>query len=71
MANKTIKPVPLTEEQKREQLARAFFQKRASIAEMALANLCQNPSIDIDTVVDKAIAIADQMMDKLYAREAK
>ena len=54
-------------------MTRAFLQKRASLAEGILFNLCQAKNININTtnkdcmlMVDVAIEMADYLMEKLY-----
>ena len=68
--NKSIKPTAprqLTEEERKEQVTRAFLQKRASLAEGILFNLCQAGIISTGTdLVDRAIVMADYLMEKLY-----
>lgn len=68
--NKSMKPTAprqLTEEERKEQMTRAFLQKRASLAEGILFNLCQAGIISTGTdLVDRAIVMADQLMEKLY-----
>lgn len=63
----------LTPEQKEEMIKRQFMQKRASLAEGILYNLCQgfasSGCFDRDEVVDASIAMADRMMAKLYGQE--
>ena len=64
---------PLTEEEKKSHIMRAFMQRRASLAEGILFNLCQAKYINNNTtnkecvlMVDVAIEMADYMMEKLY-----
>ena len=76
--NKSMKPGaaaqrPLTEEDRKKEMTRAFLQKRASLAEGVLFNLCQKMRItQILTktagilLVDRSIEIADYLMEKLY-----
>ena len=72
--NKSMKPSaaaqrPLTEEETKSQLMRAFMQKRASLAEGILFNLCQAMDYtnkDGKLMVDMAIEMADHLMEKLY-----
>ena len=76
--NKSMKPSaaaqrPLTEEEKKSQSMRAFMQKRASLVEGILFNLCQAKDINNNTtnhecvlMVDVAIEMADHLMEKLY-----
>ena len=72
--NAPIPPKPqMSEEERKEQMTRAFLQKRASLAEGILFNLCQAKNINNDTtnkdcmlMVDVAIEMADQMLEKLY-----
>ena len=67
-----IPPKPkMSEEEKKEQMTRAFLQKRTSLAEGILFNLCQGLSIiprdeEINLLVDRSIEIADYLMEKLY-----
>ena len=65
-----------TEEQKKEMAARAFVQKRNSIAEMTIANILHGvPLADIDPegapevsrgIVDFALALADYYMQRAF-----
>ena len=76
--NKSMKPSaaaqrPLTEEEKKSQIMRAFMQKRAALVEGILFNLCQKMRLtQILTktagilLVDRSIEIADYLMEKLY-----
>ena len=76
--NKSMKPGaaaqrPLTDEDRKKEMTRAFLQKRASLAEGILFNLCQKMRItQILTktagvlLVDRSIEIADYLMEKLY-----
>ena len=65
-------PRPLTEEEKKSQIMRAFMQKRAALVEGILFNLCQAKDINNTTnyecklMVDVAIEMADHLMEKLY-----
>ena len=64
-------PRPLTEEEKKSQIMRAFMQKRASLAEGILFNLCQGMNIiprdeEINLLVDRSVEMADRLMEKLY-----
>ena len=69
-----IPPKPkMSEEERKEQMTRAFLQKRASLAEGILFNLCQAKDINNNTtnkecelMVDVAIEMADHLMEKLY-----
>ena len=77
--NKSMKPGaaaqrPLTEEERKEQMTRAFLQKRASLAEGILFNICQGlvPSEkDLESIVDMSIKMADHLMEKLYGANPK
>ena len=74
--NKSMKPGaaaqrPLTEEEKKSQIMRAFMQKRASLVEGILFNLCHNMGVDATTahakpMVDLSVEMADHLMEKLY-----
>ena len=63
-----IPPKPqMSEEERKEQMTRAFLQKRASLAEGILFNLCQGVRIITDDqLVDRAVSMADHLMEKLY-----
>ena len=65
-----IPPKPkMSEEERKEQMTRAFLQKRASLAEGILFNICQGffPSEkDLESIVDMSIKMADHMLEKLY-----
>ena len=63
-----IPPKPkMSEEERKEQMTRAFLQKRASLAEGILFNLRQGVNIIPDKqLVDRSIEIADHMLEKLY-----
>lgn len=74
--NKSMKPSaaaqrPLTEEEKKSQIMRAFMQKRAALVEGILFNLCHNMGVDATTahakaMVDLSVEMADHLMEKLY-----
>ena len=74
--NKSMKPSaaaqrPLTEEEKKSQIMRAFMQKRAALVEGILFNLCQGMNIiprdeEINLLVDRSVEMADRLMEKLY-----
>ena len=70
-----IPPKPkMSEEERKEQMTRAFLQKRASLAEGILFNICQGwfPSEkDLDSVVDISIRMADRLMEKLYGAKTQ
>lgn len=72
-----IPPKPkMSEEEKKEQMTRAFLQKRASLAEGILFNLCQGLRIiprdeEINLLVDRSIEMADQMLEKLYGAKTQ
>ena len=62
---------PLTAEEREQQAARMYMQKRESIATGVLFNLMHNPELlkaDItpEATADLAIEIADKMIEKLY-----
>ena len=63
-----IPPKPkMSEEERKEQMTRAFLQKRASLAEGILFNLCQGVrTIPDNELVDRSIDMADRLMEKLY-----
>lgn len=70
--NKAIKGIkPLTEEEKQQQAARVWMQKRESIATGVLFNLMHNTYLSeasekTDQIATFAIEIADKMIEKLY-----
>ena len=71
-------PIPTkpkkSEEERKEQMTRAFLQKRASLAEGILFNNCQGlvPSEnDLESIVDMSIRMADQMLEKLYGAKTE
>ena len=74
-----IPPKPkMSEEERKKEMTRAFLQKRASLAEGILFNLCQAKNININTtnkdcmlMVDVAIEMADYMLEKLYGAKSQ
>ena len=64
-----IPPKPkMSEEERKEQMTRAFLQKRASLAEGILFNICQGlvPSEkDIESIEDLFLELADHFLGKL------
>lgn len=72
------KPKPIqvakepTEEEKKAAMARAYAQKRASLAEGVLFGLCNNPSIvstafaEPEKIAESAVKVVDAFMEKLY-----
>lgn len=71
---KNIKPVAMTEEQKKEMAARAYVQKRNSIAEGIIFNACRDTYINDEVgikIVDAAIKMADHYMEKAYGLKAE
>lgn len=78
--NKSMKPskpiasqsaAPLTPEQKQEAMIRFFTQKRESFATGILFNMCQSlgnlpTEAECHAVVDRAVAMADHLIEKLY-----
>lgn len=68
----TIPPMPkMTEEEKKEQFMRAYIQKKASLAEGILFNLCQNPSIHQfeKSIVVVANEMAEECMKVIYKQD--
>ena len=65
-------PKPLTDEEKSQQIARFFTQKREQYFQGILFNLVQNPTIKWETnmnlrfAVDAALDAADYALEKLY-----
>ena len=71
---KNIKPAELSAEQKKEMAARAFVQKRNSIAEGIIFNSCRDTYINDEVgirIVDAAIKMADRYMEKAYGLKAE
>lgn len=72
-----IPPKPkMSEEERKEQMTRAFLQKRASLAEGILFNLCQGMNIiprdeEINLLVDRSVEMADRLMEKLYGAKTQ
>lgn len=67
---------PMTLEERREQAARAYAQKRESIATGVLFNLMHNPellkaNVTPESTAELAIEIADKMIEKLYFTPAE
>ena len=66
------KPIPLTEEEKRQQIAQILMQKREQFAINILCNMVQGwncVSSDHETaldLVDTSVKMADALMEKLY-----
>ena len=73
--NKSIKPGAvaqrtLTEEERKEQMTRAFLQKKASLAEGVLFNMVQgNVVADAKGIVKIANDIADEFMKVVFGQE--
>ena len=60
----------LTEEERKEQMTRAFLQKKASLAEGVLFNMVQgNVVADAKGIVKIANDIADEFMRVVYGQE--
>lgn len=61
---------PMTPEERKEAAARAYMQKKESIATGVLFNMMHNPAInagsDSREVAQMAIDIADAFLEKLY-----
>ena len=60
---------PLTAEERQEQAARMYMQKRESIASGVLFNMMQNPAVtdmSADEIAETSINIADKFIEKLY-----
>lgn len=67
---------PLTKEQEKEQIRRAFLQKRASLAEGILFNALHNPNLNIchpeldtDEIAKFALSMADSVLKIVYNQE--
>ena len=75
MNKTTTKPKPMTEEERKQQVVRFLAQKRESYFQLILANILQNPGIDLQTTplriyIEIALDGSDYIMKKMYA-EAK
>ena len=61
---------PMTPEERKEAAARAYMQKKESIATGVLFNLCRNPRTteesNLEALVEAAVIMADKMIEKLY-----
>ena len=61
---------PLTPEERQEQAARLYMQKRESIATGVLFNMMHNSTIlescSAEEIAAKAIEVADAVIEKLY-----
>lgn len=67
---KNIKSPAMTDEQKKEMAARAFVQKRNSIAEGIIFNAVQACALT-EELIDTAIKLADRYMEKAYGLKAE
>lgn len=56
---------PLTDEEKKARIIQFLQQKREQFAVTILNGLCHAPGADTD-LVDKAVAMADKLLEKLY-----
>lgn len=75
-ASKPVRQADANPEEKKEQIMRAILQKKASLAEGILYNLCQgcsNPTelimADASRLVDIANTMADEFMKVVYHQE--
>ena len=60
----------MSEEEKRLQIVRFLSQKREQFAINILCNLTRElPSTPADALVDKAVEMADKLLQKLYPME--
>lgn len=63
-------PPQMSEEERKEQMTRAFLQKKASLAEGVLFNMVQgNVVADAKGIVKIANDIADEFMRVVYGQE--
>ena len=63
-------PPQMSEEERKEQITRAFLQKKASLAEGVLFNMVQgNVVADAKGIVKIANDIADEFMRVVYGQE--
>lgn len=65
MANKPVKPKPLTDEEKKQQIVRFFAQKRESYFQLILANSIQ-AGTHPKQAVDLALEATDYAIEKLF-----
>ena len=66
---KNIKPAEMSAEQKKEMAARAYVQKRNSIAEGIIFNAVHACALAED-LIDTAIKLADYYMEKAFGVKA-
>ena len=72
-----IPPKPqMSEEERKEQMTRAFLQKRASLVEGILFYICEGLNFipcdeEINLLVDGSVEMADRLMEKLYGAKPK
>ena len=70
MKPSAVAPRTLTEEERKEQMTRAFLQKKASLAEGVLFNMVQgNVVADAKGIVKIANDIADEFMKVVFGQE--
>lgn len=64
-------PAPMTAEEKQARLVRLLAQRRDSVLQGCLFNLCANPAMadrSPEAIVDQATAIADEYLER-YLKE--
>lgn len=57
---------PLTEEEKKIKVMQILQQKRESFAINILCNLCKNEVVTKVSLVETAVKMADELIEKLY-----
>lgn len=69
-AKKQTSPRQMTEEERKEQMTRAFMQRRELFSINILCSLLQNnPGVHPEDVVIKSVDLADNLIKKLYPME--
>lgn len=64
---KVAQPKPLTEEEKKLKVIQFLQQKRENFSISLLCALCrENKGAKDEDLIDKAVALADKLMEKLY-----
>ena len=63
-----IRPIgkPLSEAEKKERILQFLSQRREHFSISILTHLCHNPFLSKKRLVEKSVAIADALMEKLY-----
>lgn len=70
-STQAVRPIgrPLSDEEKKNRILQFLQQKREQFSISILAHLCHNPFLSKKRLVEKSVAIADALMEKLYPIE--